>query len=143
MIKSYFKIAFRRLQKNKMYTAVNIIGLTVGIGSCLLIGLFVWDEMQYDKSVPNAENICRLYEVRKDNNGSTNAACTPPAFSTFIKANYPEVAATTRILMTSDKFLVENGDKKNYEEKGLLVDTTFFQVFQFYNLVLLSVGVLF
>jgi len=130
MIKNYLKIAIRNLQKYKGFAFINIAGITLGITGCLLIGLFVWDEMQYDKSVPNAENICRLYEIRKDNNGSTNAACTPPAFATFIKEHYPEVAATARILMTSDKFLVENGDKKNYEEKGLLVDSTFFQVFQ-------------
>jgi putative ABC transport system permease protein len=53
----------------------------------------------------------------------------PPAFAGFLKHEYPEVSNTTRILMSNDKFLIENGEKKGYEEKGLIVDSNFFQIF--------------
>src|SRR6266498_1039333 len=49
MIRNYFKIAFRHLQKNKLYTSVNILGLVVGITSCILIGVFIWHEVSYDR----------------------------------------------------------------------------------------------
>ena len=131
MLKNYLKIAFRNLKKYKGFAFINISGIALGITGCLLIGLFVWDEWKFDKTVPGGDNIYRLYAERFSNSGNTTAACTPPAFATFLKQHYPEVDETARILMiTVDKFLMENGDKANYEEKGMFVDSTFLQVFQ-------------
>ncbi|HUS00968.1 MAG TPA: ABC transporter permease [Chitinophagaceae bacterium] len=129
MIKNYFKTAFRNLIRYKGLSLINILSLTIGVIGCLVIGLFVWDEWQYDRMLPQGENIFRVYEERKDNNVTSFAACTPPAFATFLKRQYPEVNATSRILMSGDKFLMEVGDKKVYEEKGVFVDSNFFQVF--------------
>lgn len=130
MIKNYFKTAFRNLLRYKGFSLINILSLTIGVIGCLVIGLFVWDEWQYDKKIPGGENIYRIYEERKDNNVTSYAAVTSPAYATFLKQNYPEVNATTRILMSGDKFLMEVGEKKVYEEKGIFVDSNFFQLFQ-------------
>ena len=129
MLKNYFKIAIRNLWRYKGFALINILSLTIGIIGCLVIALFVWDEKKYDKFVPDSENIYRIYEQRNDNNTITYAACVPPPFATYLRAEYPEVSTTARILMSNDKFLMENGDTKGYEEKGILVDPTFFQVF--------------
>ena len=129
MIKNYLKTALRNLLRYKGFSLINILSLAIGVIGCLVIGLFVWDELQYDKHLPQAENIFRIYEERKDNNVTSFAAVTPPAFGTFLKQQYPEVNATTRILMSGDKFLMEVGEKKVYEEKGIFVDSNFFQVF--------------
>src|SRR5688572_5739159 len=129
MFRNYLKTAIRNLWRYKGFALINIASLAIGIAGCLLIGLFVWDEKQYDSFLPGAENIYRIYEERNANDVISNAAISPPAYATFLKQQYPEVTTTARILMSGDKFLVENGDKKGYEEKGWIVDSTFFQVF--------------
>ena len=129
MFKNYFKTAIRNLWRYKGFALINIASLTIGIIGCLVIALFVWDEKQYDKFVPGGENIYRVYEQRKDNNAISYAAVTPPTFASFLKQQYPEVDTSTRILMSGDKFLMEEGEKKNYEDKGWFVEGSFFQIF--------------
>ena len=129
MFRNYFKTAIRNLLRYKGFATINILSLTIGIIGCLIIGLFVWDEKQYDKFVPDGENIYRVYEERNENSVISYFACVPPAFATSLKQQYPEVATTARIYMTGDKYLMENGEKKGYESKGIIVDSTFFQIF--------------
>src|ERR1700710_2314875 len=59
MIRSYLKIAWRNLRKNKLYTLINIVGLTIGIASCLLIGVYIKHELSYDRFNTNADRIVR------------------------------------------------------------------------------------
>ena len=129
MLKNYFKIAIRNLWRYKGFAFINMLSLTIGIIGCLVIALFVWDEKKYDKFVPGAQDIYRIYEQRNDKNTIIYGACVPPMYSTFLKNQYPEVNTSTRILMSNDKFLMENEEKKNYEDKGIFVDSTFFQIF--------------
>ena len=60
MIRNYFKIAWRNLKKNRLYAFINIIGLTVGIVSCLLIGIYIKHELSYDRFFQNAVRIVRV-----------------------------------------------------------------------------------
>src|SRR5438045_2852870 len=111
MIKNYLKTALRNLLRYKGFSLINILSLTIGVIGCLVIALFVWDEWQYDKKIPGGENVYRVYEEQKENNVTSVLALSPPAFATFLKQQYPEVNATTRILMSGDKFLMEVGEK--------------------------------
>jgi len=129
MFRNYLKTAIRNLLRYKGFAIINISSLTIGIIGCLVIGLFVWDEWQFDKSIKGGENIYRLYDENKNNNSTSFGAPVPPAYATFLKQHYPEVETTTRILMTADKFLMEAGEKRNYEEKGWFVDSSFLQFF--------------
>ena len=129
MLKNYLKATLRNLLRYKGFAAINIASLSIGIIACLTIGLFVWDEWQYDKNIPGAQNIYRIYNERRDNSNITHAACVPPAYTKFLQQQYPEIDTTARILMVRDKFLMEFGDKKAYEEKGIFVDGSFLQVF--------------
>ena len=129
MLKNYLKATLRNLLRYKGFATINIASLTIGIIACLTIGLFVWDELQYDKDIPGGENIYRIYNERKDNNNITYAACVPPAYTKFLQSQYPEVDNTARILMARDKFLMEFANTKAYEDKGLFVDGSFLQVF--------------
>src|SRR6185503_14653568 len=126
MFKNYLKTAIRNLLRYKGFAIINISSLTIGIIGCMVIGLFVWDEWQYDKKIPGSENIYRVYEQRKNNDVITYAAISAPAYATYLKQTYPEVDTTLRILNTIDKFLMEAGDKRNYESKGLFVEPSFF-----------------
>jgi putative ABC transport system permease protein len=129
MFTNYLKTAIRNLWRYKGFSMINILSLTIGIIGCLVIALFVRDEKQYDKFVPGGENVYRIYDQRKDNSAISYMAPVPPAFATFLKQQYPEVDTAARILMTGDKFLMEVGDKKNYEEKGWLTESSFFKIF--------------
>ncbi|MVM31470.1 FtsX-like permease family protein [Spirosoma sp. HMF4905] len=129
MLRNYVKIAFRNLLLNKAYSAINIVGLTIGMIGCLAIGLFVWDEWKFDKTIPNGENIYRIYTERTKDNTTTKQAVVAPAYASFLQQHYPEVDTTTRILMAPDRFLMELGSQKNYEDKGWFVEPSFLQVF--------------
>ena len=129
MFKNYFKTAIRNLWRYKGFAAINIASLTIGIIGCMVISLFVWDEWQFDKHIKDGKNIYRIYEERRDNDNTTLNAAVPPAYATFLQQHYPEVDETARILMSSDKFLMETGEKRNYEEKGWFVDTSFCKFF--------------
>ena len=129
MLKNYFKIAVRNLLRYKGFSFINIIGLAIGITGCLVIGVFVWDELQYDKNIPGGENVYRVYEQRNDKGNITYAPCVPPAFAPFLKSEYPEVDTTVRVMMLGDKYFVESETNKGYEEKGWFTETSFFKVF--------------
>ncbi|HKZ66239.1 MAG TPA: ABC transporter permease [Chitinophagaceae bacterium] len=129
MIRNYLKTALRNLLHYKGFALINIASLTIGVIGCLVIGLFVWDEGQYDRHIPGGENVYRIYEERKNDKTITLGASVPPAYASFLQQQYPEVDTTLRILMSGDKFLMELGDKKNYEEKGWFVESSFFEIF--------------
>lgn len=129
MFRNYLKTAWRNLSRHKGFTLINILGLTIGLTGCLVIGVFVWDELQYDKHVPGGENVYRVYEKWNNNNVISYGAAVPPAFTPYLQQHYPEVDTTLRILMTGDKFLMEVGEKSNYEDKGWFVEPSFFQIF--------------
>lgn len=130
MLKNFFKTAFRNIVRHKGFSFINIAGLTLGITACVLIGLFVWDENQYDKFLPGAEQVYRVYNEYTNNEGTQLMAVTPPMFATTLQQDFPEVETTTKVLMHPEtKTLFEAGNKKIYEENGFYVDSTFFDVF--------------
>jgi putative ABC transport system permease protein len=85
MFSNYLKTAFRNLLRYRGFASINISSLSIGIIGCLVIGLFVRDEKLFDRSIPDEENIYRVFEQRNDNNVLTNAASVPPAIATFLK----------------------------------------------------------
>jgi putative ABC transport system permease protein len=129
MLKNYFKIAIRNLLRYKGFSFINILGLAIGITGCLVIGVFVWDELQYDKNIAGGENVYRVYEERNDKGNITHAPCVPPAYATFLESEYPEVDTTVRVMMLGDKNFMESETNKGYEEKGWFTETSFFKVF--------------
>jgi putative ABC transport system permease protein len=131
MLKNYFKTALRNLMRYKGFSFINILSLAIGVTGCLLIGLFVWDEWKFDKSIPEGENIYRMYGQRTDHNATTYQAPVPPMYATFLQQQYPEIDTATRMMMIGDKYLMGVGEKTAYEEKGRFVDPSFFQVFPF------------
>src|SRR3954471_7249396 len=98
MIRNYFIIAIRNITKHLGFSFINIAGLTLGLTACLLIGLFVWDEKQYDRFVPGGEEVYRVYNQRSQGGEISNVAWTPPMYATSLKEDYPEVDETVRIM---------------------------------------------
>jgi len=130
MLKNYFTIAFRNLWKNKIYSAINIIGLAIGMAACMVIMLFV----AYEKSFDNfhTKNIYRLNEVQKFEGMVSYQKVGLSMFpmGPTLKNEFPEIKNFTRIHW-ADKYQLTNADKRLYFPHTYFVDSTFLQLFDF------------
>jgi len=129
MFKNYLKIAFRNLMRNKAFTFINIAGLTFGLTCCLVLVLYLQNELSFDKFHTKADRIARVimeYKIGSDGNkGNFTSTKVFPAF----KRQFPEVESGVRISASSK--LVRYGDKVFNEANFLFTDSTFFNVFDF------------
>ena len=129
MFKNYMKIAFRNMKRHKVYSFINIVGLTIGLTCSVLILIWVQDELNYDRFHNNAKELHRiLLDPLKA--ATTHEAVSPPILARKMKEEIPEVANATRIL-PHGRMLFTHKDKTFYEERGLLADPTFFEMFSF------------
>ena len=129
MFKNYIKIMWRNLWKNKMYSFINIIGLSIGITCCLLIFLYVQYQLSYDKFNVNANETYRLTEVLHLPTENNARAVTSPPMAPALKANFPEVKDAVRISY-SERYISYN-NKKIPDTKIMYADSGFFNVFTF------------
>lgn len=129
MLRNYFKIAFRNLWKHKVFSFINIMGLTVGMSACLLISMYVNFELTYDAFHSKSDRIYRLVTDVITPSETINAGITSWAFGPTIKQDFPEVEAYTRI--NSGSFLLRKGDIKFQEQATVFADSSFFRVFDF------------
>ena len=97
MIKNYFKIAWRNLIKNRSYSIINIMGLAIGIASCLVILLFVIDELSYDRYNKNADDIVRVVFKAKVNGEDIKEAVVMAPVAATLKTEFPEVINAARL----------------------------------------------
>src|ERR1700744_1637965 len=130
MIKNYFKIAWRNIWKNKVFSGINIIGLAVGMAAFMIIMLFV----AYEKSFDNfhTRNIYRLNEVQTvGSEGMTQkVALSMFTMGGALKQEYPEIKNYTRIHWDM-KYQMTNGEKRIFMPAMFFVDSTFFKIFDF------------
>lgn len=138
MIRNYFKIAWRNLVKNKVFSFINILGLTVGLTSCMLITLYILNEISYDRYHKNGNNIYQVGTTFIQQGKEENMPNTPAPMARAMQMDFPEIEMTTRMmgLFAEDKTLmqynVKNGETKSfYETKGYLADSTFFRMFTY------------
>ena len=128
MFKNYFKTALRNLSKNKFYTSINIIGLAVGLATCLLIFLYVVDELGYDKYNANAARIYRINNDIKFNGNYLDLAQVPAQMGPTMLREMPQVQQYVRINWHGS-FLVKKGDENIQEQRVAYADSTLFDVF--------------
>jgi len=128
MFKNYITIAIRNILKYKFYSILNVIGLATGIAMCLLILLFVQDEISYDKFHENSDRIYRMVADFKLGGNKLNAATVGPPTGQAIKNDYPEVENYVR-LMSSGNWFIKYGEKTFKETEVIFADSTLFSVF--------------
>jgi putative ABC transport system permease protein len=128
MLKNYLKVALRNLWKNKAFSAINILGLASGLAVCLLIVLYVVDELSYDKYNANADRIYRLDADIYFNNTSAIFAVSPDPLALTLKREYPVVQEMTRINYEKD-ILIKKDNQNVQDQHCAYVDSTFFKVF--------------
>jgi putative ABC transport system permease protein len=128
MLQNYFKIAFRNLWRNKAFSAINIFGLAIGIATCLIIILFVQNELSYDRYNTKADQMVRVvFRGTVDGQKMKEANVMPPVAKTLL-ANYPEIKQATRLTVSGSRF-ISYGDKSFKEDRFAYVDPDFFEVF--------------
>jgi putative ABC transport system permease protein len=128
MFRNYLKIAFRNLWKNKGFSAINILGLSVGIATCLLITLYVADELSYDKYNDKASRIYRVNVDLKFGGAEQKfaVAAAPLAF-TMVK-EYPQIENAVRFRGYGPS-VIKKGDQNIKEDRIIFADSTLFFVF--------------
>jgi len=131
MIRNYFKTAFRNLWKNKTSSVINIFGLTIGLCSCLLIGLYIQHELSYDSFQAKGDRIVRTIMAYKFDGGAEmkkgnfTSARVAPRF----KQVFPEIESATRMVRYSR--VVQYNDKLVNENSFMYADPSFFNLFSF------------
>src|SRR3954466_11457648 len=128
MIKNYLKVALRNLWKNRGFSAINIVGLSIGLATCLLIMLYVMDELSYDKFNEKAD---RIYRVDGDIQFGGNhfiLAVAPEPMGPALEQDYPQVEQYVRF-RNYGVFLVKKGNENMQEDKVVYADSTLFDVF--------------
>ncbi|HXB35623.1 MAG TPA: FtsX-like permease family protein [Puia sp.] len=128
MFCNYLRIAFRSLRKSRGFTALNIIGLAAGLGVCLLIVLYVTDELSYDRYNVNADRIYRVDEDAYINNTRFVSANTSKFFGPALVASYPKIQQMVRFRNPGD-LLVRKGNDHVLDHHFTFADSTIFKVF--------------
>lgn len=131
MLKNYFKIALRNLWKNKTASFINIFGLTIGLCSCLLIGLYIQHELSYDAFQKKGDRIVRVIMEYKFNGGTEmkKGNFTSARVAPVFKRTFPEIEAGIR--MSAHDRVVKYQDKLIDERSFVYADPEFFDAFSF------------
>ena len=131
MIKNYIKTAWRNLWKNKVFSLINILGLSLGMGACLLILQYVNFELSYDHFNKNATDLYRVVNDRYQNGKLIqHGTITYSAVGKAMKDDYPEVVNNARVLQFGET-MVTYKDKKLPKEIAYCVDNSFLSMFTF------------
>ena len=134
MVKNYLKTAFRIVRRHKIYSLITVFSLAVGFASCLLILLYVRDELSYDRYHTNADRIYRVYEELNIGGQKRRMAITPAPFGPAMKEEFPQVTEAVRFLpgdFGGNKVLITQGNNSYYEDKWFFADEGAFIVFSF------------
>ncbi|MBO9202651.1 MULTISPECIES: ABC transporter permease [Niastella] len=129
MLKNYFKIAFRNLWRHRVFSFINIMGLTVGMTACLLIFLYVRFELSYDNFHPKADRIYRMVTDLKTPSETVHPSGPAWAVGPHLQFDLPEVEAFTRV--NFDNLLIRKGEIKFNESNSIWADSAFFNIFNF------------
>jgi len=128
MFKNYLKVGIRNLWKNKSFSAINIIGLAIGLATCLLIVLFVQDELGYDRYNKNADRIYRVDGNIRFGGTDFITAVTPDPMGPTLVKDYPQVETQVRF-RDYGGFLVKKGNENIQQNRVIYADPTLFDVF--------------
>ncbi len=126
MLRHYIKIAFRHLLRQKTISAINILGLSAGMACCILLFLYVKDELTYDRFHSHADSIYRV--VCSENDGAKIEAVTGPPVGPALAAELPEIMHMVRLTTGYNLYRIND---QSFNEQSLLVDRDFFRVFSF------------
>ncbi|MEO6000571.1 MAG: ABC transporter permease [Chitinophagaceae bacterium] len=129
MLRNYIKIAFRNLRRHRFISFINIVGLTVGLTSCLLILAYFLDELKYDKYHKNADRLYRVALDWKWKSGDVHTAITSGPIAPLLKENFPEIENTARFFTEGTEFIKTNTEP--LEVTPIFTENSFFNLFTY------------
>jgi len=136
MIPYYIKIAWRSLLKQKMYSVIKIGGFAFSIAACILISLFIHNELSYDRSYPTENRIYRIISEFKNDGNAYKGTALPAPLTKVIKEDFPEIELAGRLLPSSlfgagsNQVMTSNSNKSTYEEGFTFADQGLLDILQ-------------
>ena len=133
MVRNYIVIALRLLVKNKVFSLINILGLSIGIACCILITLYIQDEFNYEKGFAGPGKVFRINTTFVKDGVSEQTPYTSPAIAFGLQRELPGIDQATRVakFLGVDQHIVRYKDKTFFEKRAFLVDSTFLEVFPY------------
>lgn len=136
MFKNYFKVAWRNLFKHKMYSSIKIGGFAIGIAACILILLFIQDELSYDKRYERTSSIYRVINVYSPPHKTDRWTSFPPQVGQVLRENFPEIEMAGRLIpfdwydAGSNQFRREDRMQNSYEEGFAYADQDLIEILE-------------
>lgn len=136
MYRSYFKIGWRNLSKQKMYSSIKIGGLALGIAACMLIALFIKHELSYDQHIPDVERVYRVVAAYNQNGELLRGIHFPAPMADALEDDFPEVEVSGRFLSSelfgagSKEVRPADVSENTHEEDVIYADQELLEIFQ-------------
>jgi putative ABC transport system permease protein len=130
MLRNYIKVVLRSIRRQAGYSLINIAGLAIGMACCLLITLWVFDELSYDRFHENASRLYRVEENQFYSGRVYHVTVTPYPLAPVLKDEIPEITDATRLVYSGSQ-LFRYGEKSFYEDRVWAVDPSFLRMFSF------------
>lgn len=136
MLQHYFKVSIRQLFKQRFYSVINISGFAVGLACCLLILLYIQNEVSYDQQYPDGDRIYRVLQKGLYDGDLVRGAVVTTPLAETLERDYPEVIQAARLAPNiaeggSNLVRTEAGNKNSYQEGFVFADPAFLKMFQF------------
>jgi len=128
MLKNFFKVAWRNIARHKGYSAINVFGLAVGMAGCLLIMLFVREELNYDRYNQKADRIFRVTAYLRFGGLDGNIGSVPAPLAAAMQQEFPEVESAARF-REHGNFIVRHGERSYTESRVAFADASIFRIF--------------
>ncbi|RLD27387.1 MAG: hypothetical protein DRI70_04595, partial [Bacteroidetes bacterium] len=131
MFRNYLKVAFRSLNKNRVYAVINILGLALGLAITILVFMFIKDETSYEKHWSGYDRVYRT-GIKADMMGQKmDAPVSPSPMANAFRTEFTDVETATRINTVNQEILMRHEQTKVYIQKGVYADSSFFEVFDY------------
>jgi putative ABC transport system permease protein len=133
MLKNYILIAFRNLRRHRSFSLINILGLSLGLACCLLLTLYIQDEISYDQHLKRKDDVYRIVTEFKGVIGIDKLGTASPPIAMALAEEIPEVEAAARLLTPpgASENLIKYNDNVFYVSEGYLGDSSIFDVLTF------------
>lgn len=129
MFQNYLSVAIRNLRRHPAYSLINISGLAIGMATCILILLYIHDELSYDWYHPHADRVYRIVDDIESGGQTVQTAGTPTAWGPALKRDFPEIELLVRMRGTGSAWLVDLGNTIYYERKVIWAEPDLFEMF--------------
>ncbi len=129
MFQNYLSVAVRNLRRHPAYSLINIAGLAIGMATCILILLYIQDELSYDRYHPQADRAYRIVDDIESGGQTVQTAGTPTAWGPALKRDFPEIEFLVRMRGTGSAWVVDLGNTIYYERKVIWAEPELFEMF--------------